>query len=269
MRYINLSLIDPNDPEVKAWEKRAKRRQKTLESKTTHQERSRYLSRASIWSDFKPILQRYFGSNCWYSDCAMDGDFGDIDHFRPKNRSTDENDDEILPDGYWWLAYDYMNYRLSCAKCNRSFGDGGKNDRFPLLPGTNPAVKPFANDSNILLDPCCADDVNLIDSDETGEIKALSSNPVDIRRVEISKKVYNLSLFNARRKEIRSKCKANIELFEALYTSAPEKLSLAIIAIQDLVKPETAYSSFARKYILQKVDDKPFKDIILKLIDAT
>lgn len=269
MRYIDLSLIDPKDPEVKAWIIKAKRRQKTLESKPTHDTRADYLAKANFWTEFKPILQRYFGNNCWYSECALDGSFGDVDHFRPKNRSTDEKGNTILPDGYWWLTYDYLNYRLSCEKCNRKFGEGGKNDCFPLEPETIPAVKPFANDSNTLLDPCCADDVNLIDSDETGEIKALSSNPVDIRRVEISKKVYNLSLFNARRKEIRSRCKVALDLFETLYTATPENLSVAMIMIHDLVKTETAYSSFAKRYILQKIDDKPFKDIILKLIDDT
>ena len=130
MRYIDFSRIKPDDPEVKRWVRKASRKRAALSALTTHAERKAFLQRNSIWNDFKPILIRYFGEKCWYSECDLTGSFGDIDHFRPKLRSADENDNEILNEGYWWLAYDYLNYRLSCEKCNRPFRDGGKRDRF-------------------------------------------------------------------------------------------------------------------------------------------
>ncbi len=43
------------------------------------------------------------------------GDRGDVEHFRPKSL-------------YFWLAYSFENYLLSCLRCNRTF----KGDRFPL-----------------------------------------------------------------------------------------------------------------------------------------
>ena len=128
MRYIDLALIDKKDPDVIRWLKKARLHLNELSKRTTHDERKNYMASHKIWSEFKPILIKYYGEKCWYSECSLEGAFGEIDHFRPKNKSTDMQNNEILPDGYWWLAYDYLNYRLSCEKSNRSFGDGGKND---------------------------------------------------------------------------------------------------------------------------------------------
>jgi hypothetical protein len=43
------------------------------------------------------------------------GDRGDVEHFRPKSL-------------YFWLAYAFDNYLLSCSRCNRIF----KREHFPL-----------------------------------------------------------------------------------------------------------------------------------------
>lgn len=68
------------------------------------------------------------------------GDRGDVEHFRPKSY-------------YWWLAYSFENYFLSCIACNRIF----KREHFPLLPGT-PRLhydqrQHIAEEQRLLLDP--------------------------------------------------------------------------------------------------------------------
>ena len=266
MRYIDLALIDKKDPDVIRWLKKARLHLNELSKRTTHDERKNYMASHKIWSEFKPILIKYYGEKCWYSECSLEGAFGEIDHFRPKNKSTDMQKNEILPDGYWWLAYDYLNYRLSCEKSNRSFGDGGKNDMFPLKPGTFVATQGNNNDTPILLDPCVESDVEIIDSNEAGEIISLSSDPYDVSRVEVSKKIYNWNCFNIARKKIRSESKAAIELFEMIYESCPEKMATSIKQICKLVHPETPYSSFAKRYIKFKIQDKPYEDVIVKAI---
>lgn len=266
MRYIDLSLIDENDIDIKKWLDEAKTHLNKLNEKSTSFERKKYLTDHRIWSQFKPILIECYGEKCWYSECSLEGSFGDVDHFRPKNKSTDEHKNEILPDGYWWLAYDYHNYRLSCDKSNRSFGDGGKNDMFPLKSGTSPATQGNNNDTPILLDPCVESDVAIIDCDETGEIIALSNDPYDERRVEISKKIYNWNCFNTARKRIRSECKTALELFEMIYESCPNKMAPSIKQICRLVDPGTPYSSFAKRYIKFKIQNKPYEDVIIKAI---
>ena len=127
MRYIDLSKIDEATPEVKKWIKGTRTRYNTLCGKSSHEERAKYLKRSNYWNSFKSILLSIYGEKCWYSECSLEGSFGDVDHFRPKNRSTNENYEVILPDGYWWLAFRYKNYRLSCEKCNRNYGSGDLN----------------------------------------------------------------------------------------------------------------------------------------------
>lgn len=266
MRYIDFSLIDQNDPDVKEWIKRARRRYRTLSSKATHQERAQYLARSNFWTEFKPILIKYYGNLCWYSECDLTGAYGDIDHFRPKNRSMDENDNPILADGYWWLAYDYLNYRLSCDICNKAYREGGKKDRFPLKPGTSPALMPNSDDVPLLLDPCVFQDVELIDCNETGEIVSLSDNDYDEKRIEVSKRLYNWNYFNTARREIRTKCKTALEMFEWMYELAPDKMTSAIKQIHDLADSQTPYSSFAKHYISEKIAGKPYEDVIRQIL---
>ena len=266
MRYIDFSIIDINDPEVKRWMKKASDKLTQLSSLSTHDERKTFLQRNNIWSEFKPILIRYYGHKCWYSECDLTGSFGDVDHFRPKNKSTDENDEVILDDGYWWLAYDYYNYRLSCEVCNRSFIDGGKRDRFPLKPGTSSAMAPNKDDTPLLLDPCELQDVQLIDCDEAGEIISLSTNDYEKKRVSISKRIYNWNRFNSARKDVRNKCKTALELFELVYESAPDKLEPSLIQIKRLTDNRTPYSSFAKKYIKSRIEDKPYAAVLATVL---
>ncbi len=59
------------------------------------------------------------GKACAYCQGQLTpSDRGDVEHFRPKS-------------AYWWLAYAFDNYLLSCARCNRV----RKGPRFPLAPG--------------------------------------------------------------------------------------------------------------------------------------
>ena len=267
MRYIDLALIDKKDPDVIGWLNKARLYLNELSKKTTHDERKEYMAAHGIWSQFKPILIKYYGEKCWYSECSLEGTFGEIDHFRPKNKSTDEKKNEILPDGYWWLAYDYLNYRLSCEKSNRSYGDGGKNDMFPLKAGTPAATQGNNNDIPILLDPCVESDVEIIDCNEAGEIIALSNDPYDVSRVEISKRIYNWNCFNIGRKKIRSDSKIALQLFEMAYELCPDKMAPSIKQICKLVHPDTPYSSFAKRYIKFKIHDKPYEDVIVNAIE--
>ena len=267
MRYIDLSLIDVADPDVVRWLQKATEKSIRLSELQTHDEKKSFFNDNNIWKDFKPILIRLYGEKCWYSECDLTGSFGDVDHFRPKGKSTDENNNIILEDGYWWLAYDYQNYRLSCEKCNRLFGKGGKRDKFPLMPGTIPASPNSNNDIPLLLDPCSLHDVQLIDCDESGEIIPLSRNEYEIKRVTISKIIYNWNCFNTARKGIRNQCKIALEIFELLYESAPHRIKEPLLQIERLTNNKTPYSSFAKKYIKNKIEGKPYYDVLLPLVN--
>lgn len=270
MRYIDLSIIDENDPAVNAWLQKAQRCLSELSQKETHAERTNYLKKNNIWSEFKPILFKYYGEKCWYSECSLEGAYGDVDHFRPKSKSTNEQGKTILKDGYWWLAYDYLNYRLSCEKSNRGFYKGGKKNYFPLKGGTIPAEFPNKDDIPLLLDPCKEDDTALVDCDEAGAIIALSDNPEDIRRIKTSSYIYNWNLFNAGRKSARLRCQTALKLFEMAYESDKyaEMMKVALDSLCAIVNPQTPYSSFSKKYLELKIQERPYKDIIMRALQS-
>src|SRR5205823_9338448 len=88
-----------------------------------------------IWAELKPYLALLSHEKCWYCESIQESSDMHVDHFRPEGRIADEGSHGP---GYWWLAFDWHNFRLSCTYCNtlRSEGDrapsGGKADRFPL-----------------------------------------------------------------------------------------------------------------------------------------
>ena len=100
-------------------------------------------AKSNVWAEAKKAFQNIIGCKCWY--CEMEATRFDqpVDHFRPKN-SVAECDGKH--DGYWWLAFDWKNYRLACTFCNslRRSEDtvGGKQDRFPLIDPSKRAWGP-------------------------------------------------------------------------------------------------------------------------------
>lgn len=77
--------------------------------------------------DVRGSLISMQGRICAYcgADTAETGD--DADHFRPKGKVFGDPDHG----GYWWLAYDFDNYFLSCTTCNQRL----KSNKFPLQDG--------------------------------------------------------------------------------------------------------------------------------------
>ena len=68
------------------------------------------------WKPAKEQLFAETGGKCAYCEVPTSmAAFGDVEHYRPKSI-------------YWWLAYCYDNYLVSCQICNQRF----KRDAFPI-----------------------------------------------------------------------------------------------------------------------------------------
>ena len=78
-------------------------------------------------STVKAQLKSDQHEKCAYCERRKSGDFGDIDHYRPKAEYT-VNNIKSKP-GYYWLAYEWENLIFSCTECNRTY----KKSNFPLL----------------------------------------------------------------------------------------------------------------------------------------
>ena len=154
---------------------------------------------SKVWRDFYNLLPDTFKKKCWYCEAEEIRSDMPVDHFRPKNKVEDENQH----DGYWWLAFDWKNYRCACTFCNsrRNFDEtqGGKACRFPL---ENPEQRAFTpddydklhNECPSFLDPFNPDDEKLLWFDNDGvPIAKPEANEEQTRKVENSIDIFHLN----------------------------------------------------------------------------
>jgi predicted nucleic-acid-binding Zn-ribbon protein len=136
---------------------------------------------SKFWGTYKSYFMKAQFSKCGY--CEMyNSCYADVEHYRPKSVIEDiQSPGAELPNlhnvknrkfkkssqyGYWWLAYDWNNYLVSCELCNRPW----KKSLFPLAeerplntePGSEyPHVSPSREDieTPLLLNPY--DDIHI------------------------------------------------------------------------------------------------------------
>ncbi|MGB3318267.1 MAG: hypothetical protein WA978_15865 [Sphingopyxis granuli] len=206
------------------------------------------------WGALKPWLMALSGGKCWFSETRDLYSHYDVEHFRPKKsaKSIDGQDS----DGYWWLAFSYMNFRL-CG----NVGNRKKGGWFPLQAGS--ACASYANqcedmEVRYFLDPIDIEDVKLVAFDEEGN---LIPNPLasdwEKKRVETTALRLKLNehdqLPEARRKiwtkttkwvnqylEQKSRCADGTNLV------ARQKCAEAARAIRELTRPTSELSVVAR-----------------------
>ena len=123
------------------------------------------------WGQIKAWLSSLSHGKCWFSEAKDIYSHMDVEHFRPKKEA--KNLDGTERDGYWWLSFDYRNYRL-CG----NVGNRKKGGWFPLQDGSirstydNPREE---SEDPYLLDPTNPLDVGLLICDVDGSLRP--SNP--------------------------------------------------------------------------------------------
>lgn len=208
---------------------------------------------AIIWSNLKTLYEEHFHKKCWYTESRNPGSSKDIDHFRPKNEVFE---DEIHP-GYWWLAFDWENYRYSCQFANRMKKNpeteitGGKGTHFPLL---NPSTRIYSPDQDyrtedkMLLDPCTPGDDKLLSFQINGRpiLHCKFENDPDAKiKVETSVMCMNLD-----------------------YPTFNEERELLYLEIKKIVKEaDNSYKRFVQDRLKNLADQINFKNRIADLED--
>ncbi|MEO5332471.1 MAG: hypothetical protein H7839_10640 [Magnetococcus sp. YQC-5] len=120
---------------------------------------------SSHWGKLKLWLQVLSHGKCWFSEVRDLFSHYDVEHFRPKKEAQDLNGSKR--DAYWWLAFEYTNYRLIGNVGNRM-----KGTWFPLKAGSlvstcnNQCEK---SEEPYFLDPTDHYDVSLIAFNEEGK----------------------------------------------------------------------------------------------------
>lgn len=125
-----------------------------------------------LWSAFKPFFAEVQRRKCGYCDSPVIGlQDGDVEHYAPKSEVAVLGPDEttwgqeapnsssvkgrkprrLAESGYWWLAYEWSNYLLSCATCNQRW----KGTIFPIREPPDRTVPPdeMIREKALLLNP--------------------------------------------------------------------------------------------------------------------
>jgi len=121
----------------------------------------------ATWKDFKNALVIAQNYKCGYCEINIAGQFGDVEHFFPKGEVWElivgeegveqhgsiavkgRRHTTFCDQGYWWLAYEWENYLLSCQICNQSW-------KLSFFPVAKPRSKPphvAAVEKTLLLNP--------------------------------------------------------------------------------------------------------------------
>lgn len=130
-----------------------------------------------LWRDPRLLnwLTEIHHRKCWYSEAKESVSSYHVDHFRPKGRAAQM--DKSQRPGYWWLTFDWKNYRLAGQLLNVK-----KRDLFPVqIPGVaQPATSPsLLAEGSLLIDPLGSDAwfVSFERIDDGECIAALRSTP--------------------------------------------------------------------------------------------
>ena len=89
-------------------------------------------------AEVKAQLKSDQNGKCAYCERFFNGDYGAVEHFRPKGEWQQQKGMAKYKPGYYWLAYEWENLLYSCSECNTIF----KHSLFPLA---NPAVRDIAH----------------------------------------------------------------------------------------------------------------------------
>ena len=280
MRFIDLEAILPKIRNLLAdlqvaqdaalAEQNAKRRARIIED---NQQR---------WTALRQAFEEASFDKCWYTECKSPGADNDIDHFRPKGRVRE---DRTHP-GYYWLAFDWKNMRLSCQRANRpriapgAPVAGGKATHFPLLPTGVRARAPgddLALEHPALLDPTEPGDPVLLTFRPNGEIDVspeFKGNAVAEAKVQASRLCLHLNwpkfvegrltLYNLVERAVeRGRREAPVD-FEG-WPMASEAFKDAIRDLKAYMDPRAEYSAAAKVYVESFRNVWWVNDVVLRL----
>lgn len=175
MRFIDLELLNHSAPGLQRVLDDLEAVRAEVIAEADPDKRRELIERNSRkWTAMREYLEQLSYKKCWYIECRNPGTDDDVDHFRPKLSVAEAPDHP----GYYWLAFDWRNFRLSCHRANRlrrnvKAGEtGGKADHFPLVDPARRSYKPeddLDEEEPEILDPTNPADPPLLTFRQNGE----------------------------------------------------------------------------------------------------
>jgi uncharacterized protein (TIGR02646 family) len=152
-------------------------------------------SNENHWRKLESSLSEISHNKCWYSESRDKYSSYHVDHFRPKKAAI--GIDKKDHGGYWWLAFDWQNYRI-CG----GIGNVNKRDKFAVYGGK--ACSPtdsFEDEMVYFLDPTEEEDILKLTFNSYGEAMPLVVEDWDYERAKYT--IQHLKLNGKKLKEAR------------------------------------------------------------------
>ncbi|WP_022952136.1 hypothetical protein [Leucothrix mucor] len=217
MRYIPLG--DADQESLKDWKERSLQILDELKNEPDKKKRKVIIKRCSShWRE--PVLLSFLkglsDGKCWYSEAKFTAEYPHLEHFRPKSCAFDESRN-IRHDGYWWLAFDLENYRLSKPVPNTK-----KSAYFPLKERSQAVLRPgiaLSREVPMFLDPTNQLDVDLISFNALGEPEPCSEPVFDLDEWDRQRIKFSISFYGLDNYEL---CNERKELWVSLFAQFDE-----------------------------------------------
>jgi len=236
------------------WLERARQATEQMEDAGTDAERHAIIDRNdALWGELKAWLLGLSQGKCWFSEARDIYSHFDVEHFRPKKSA--KSSEGMIRGGYWWLAFDYLNYRI-CG----NVGNRKKGTFFPLAShsavGTADNRALVEDELCLLLDPANEDDPLLLSFNETGDAEGLADcGEWEENRVTESIRRFKLNehqpLVEARR-DLWRRCRDRIAECQNLMAQQAtvarrERIRAKMSELRALIRPDAVLSATARE----------------------
>ena len=216
-----------------------------------------------------------FYGKCVYCETNVAANHpGDIEHWRPKNRVTDEAGSAIEIEtedgrtlqhpGYYWLAYEWRNLLFSCEDCNRPSTAKtpgrriGKWDQFPVRGFRATRKDEERRERPMLLNPVEEDPVDHLEVDDIGVMIAKTDRGQEC--IDIFGLNAREALLDARReciKNTRSRIQMIVlEMMRAQSRHDKDKAMREFSAKTKRIESGEAPYSACERLVLRECDDK-------------
>lgn len=206
MRRVYIQGVPPAD-----WAADADAVTERLRAASSDDERAQIIKeKEGLWRDdrIRNWMLQQFANKCWYTEAYDSVSSIHVDHYRPKGRV--KNLDGTECEGYWWLAFNWKNYRICGQLINVK-----KVDLFPLLEGERAKVFDEISlvlEAPLIIDPL-TDQTRLIsyekDEDACIAVPSAGINKLEEYRAEKTIEVLGLNLrdrLNQKRADYWDKC---------------------------------------------------------------
>ncbi len=261
MRYIPLHEKQPS-PE---WLAKADKVIQMIKNAPNSETRNEIIEKNSkIWGELKEWLLSLSDNKCWFSEARDCINYSEVEHFRPKTIAKDKNGKKH--EGYWWLAFDWENYRVCGDVVNKK-----KGSFFPLREGSvrGSLSIDYRLEEPILLDPADPVDPTLLSFDFDGSAIPAAGiiDEWDLERVNYSIKRYNLNAHSVlvdQRKLVWTECwnafllyTAELEKYRKIRSPiAKQKVADAVQKIRSMLQADKEFSSVAHACLIRSGDPR-------------